>query len=57
MKPSRTDRLDSEYRREISAILAGPLKNRDPRITGIVSVTEAHVSPDLKTAKIYVSVY
>lgn len=57
MKPSRTDRLDSEYRREISAILAGPLKNRDPRITGIVSVTEAHVSPDLKTAKIYVSVF
>lgn len=57
MKPSRTDRLDSEYRREISAILSGALKNRDPRVTGLVSVTEAHVAPDLKTARIYVSVY
>lgn len=57
MKPSRTERLDSEYRREIAAILAGPLKNHDPRITGIISVTEADVAPDLKTAKVYVSVY
>lgn len=57
MKPSRTERLDSEYRKQIAAILAGPLKNHDPRITGIVSVTEADVAPDLKTAKIYVSVY
>lgn len=57
MKVTRTDRLDSEYRKEISAILAGALKNREPRLRGIVSVTEADVAPDLKTAKIYVSVY
>lgn len=53
----RTDRLDSEYRKEISAILAGALKNKEPGLRGIVSVTEADVAPDLKTAKIYVSVY
>ena len=53
----RTDRLDSEYRREIAAIVAGPLKNRVPGMKGLVSVTEVHVAPDLKTAKVYVSVY
>ncbi len=53
----RTDRLDSEYRKEISVILAGALKNKEPQLRGIVSVTEADVAPDLKTAKIYVSVY
>ncbi len=54
---NRTDRLGSEYRKEISAILSGALKNKEPNLKGLVSVTEAHVAPDLKTAKIYVSVY
>lgn len=54
---TRTDRLDSEYRKEISAIFAGALKNKEPALKGILSVTEADVAPDLKTAKIYVSVY
>ncbi len=53
----RTDRLDSEFRKEIAAIVAGPLKDRAPSVKGLVSVTEAHVAPDLKTAKVYVSVY
>ena len=53
----RTDRLDSEYRKEISAIVAGSLKNREPRLKVIISITEADVAPDLKTAKIYLSVY
>ena len=53
----RTDRLNGELQKEIAAIIAGELKDRDPRITGLVSVTEADVAPDLKTAKVYVSVY
>ena len=57
MKTKRTERLGSEFRKEISAILSGSLKNREPGLRGIVSVTEADVAPDLKTAKIYVSVY
>lgn len=57
MKPTRTERLDSEYRREISAVISGPLKNKEPQLKGIVSVTAADVAPDLKTAKIFVSVY
>ncbi len=57
MKHSRTDRLDSECQKEISKIISGALKDREPEIKGIVSVTEAHVAPDLKTAKIFISVF
>ncbi len=53
----RTDRLNSEYQKEISAILSGALKNKEPDLKGIVSVTEADVAPDLKTAKVYLSIY
>lgn len=53
----RTERLDSEYQKEISAIISGPLKNKEPFLSGIISVTEADIAPDLKTAKIYISIY
>lgn len=56
MKPTRTQRLNSEYQREISSVISGALKNKEPALKGIISVTEADVAPDLKTAKIYVSV-
>ena len=56
MKPTRTQRLDSEFRRAISEIVAGPLKNREQGLSGIISVTETDVAPDLKTAKVYVSI-
>lgn len=57
MKPSRTQRLDSEYRRAVAEVISGALKDKEPELRGIISVTEAQVAPDLKTAKIYVSVY
>lgn len=57
MKISRTSRLNGEYQKEISEIIRVRLKTREPDLKGIVSVTEADVAPDLKTAKIYVSVY
>ncbi len=57
MKKERRDRVDSEYRKEISSVLSGALKNKEPRLKGIISVTAADVAPDFKTAKIYVSVY
>ena len=56
MKTPRTTRLNGEYQKEISAILR-KLKDRTPDLKGIVSVTEADVAPDLKTAKIYISIY
>ena len=57
MKISRTSRLDSEYRRAISDILNGSLKNHCPGLRGLISVTNASVAPDLKTARVFVSVY
>ena len=57
MKPSRKDRLNSEYQRAVSEVITGQLKNREPDLKGIISVTEADVAPDLKTAKIYVSIF
>lgn len=53
----RSERLDSELRKEIASILSGEVKNRNPGMKGIISVTEVDVAPDLKTAKAYVSVY
>ena len=57
MKPSRTDRLKSEYQRAISSVISGQLKNKEPELKGIISVTETDVAPDLKTARVYVSIY
>lgn len=56
MKGARTSRLNGEYQKEISEIIRRQ-KDKMPGIKGIVSVTEADVAPDLKTAYIYVSVY
>ena len=56
MKTARTSRLNGEYQKEISVIIRH-LKDRAPDLKGLVSVTEADVAPDLKTAKVYVSIY
>ena len=56
MKVSRTSRLNGEYQKEISEILRR-LKGRNPNLKGLISITETDVAPDLKTAKVYVSIY
>ena len=56
MKVSRTSRLNGEYQKEVSEIIRR-LKDRAPDLKGLISVTEADVAPDLKTAYIYVSIY
>jgi ribosome-binding factor A len=43
-----------EFQRELSAVLARGL--RDPRVTGLITVTGAKMSPDLKEAVAYVSI-
>jgi ribosome-binding factor A len=50
----RHERIAGEMQQEISAMLAGELK--DPRLEAVATVTEVRVSPDLKQAKVYVSV-
>ena len=49
----RTERLAEEVREEVALLIAGELK--DPRI-GFVTVTRVDVTPDLRTARIYVGV-
>lgn len=51
---TRQERVEELIRKETSAIIRE--KVADPRI-GFVSVTEVTISPDLKNASIYVSVY
>ena len=50
---NRMDRVNEELKREISQIIDQNLKN--PNITGIISVTKVKTSPDLKFAKVYIS--
>lgn len=50
----RHERVAEEIHHEMSAMLAGELK--DPRLAGMVTVTEVRVSPDLKHARVYVSI-
>lgn len=49
----RSHRLAQELKHEISAIVAQEV--RDPRV-GLLTVTEVEVSPDLRYARIFVSV-
>ena len=50
---NRMDRVNEELKREISLVIDQNLKN--PNITGIISVTKVKTSPDLKSAKVYIS--
>ena len=55
MKPSnRMNRIDEELKREISNIINYELNN--PKITGIISVTKVVVTPDLRFARVYLSI-
>lgn len=56
MKSLRGERLSAEYQKAVYEVISTKLKDRTPDIKGIVSVTKADVSPDLKNAKIYISV-
>ena len=54
MTGRRVQRVNELIREEISYLLTREVK--DPRLTGIISVTEVDTSPDLRNAKIYISV-
>ena len=51
---NRFERINEEYRKEISNIIDNKLKN--PNVTGLISVTKVKVTNDLRYAKVYVSV-
>ena len=52
--PRRIDRVNELLRSEISHILAREIK--DPRVGGVISITEVIASSDLRSARVYVSV-
>ncbi len=51
----RMERVNVLLREEISRILANELN--DPRISTVVSITHVEASPDLRHAKVHVSVF
>jgi ribosome-binding factor A len=53
MTGRRPERIAEQIKEEVGLIIAGEMN--DPRV-GFVTVTEAKVSPDLRHAKIFVSV-
>lgn len=57
MKGMRGERLASEFQKEIYAVISGKLRSKESGLSAIISVTAADVAPDLKSAKIYISVY
>ncbi len=57
MKGLRGERLASQFREEIYSVISRQLRNRYSQLSAIISVTQADVAPDLKTAKIYVSIF
>ena len=56
MKSLRGERLSAEYQKAVYEVISTSLKNKTNNIKGLVSVTGADVSPDLKNAKIYASI-
>ncbi len=49
----RTDRIEEEIKKISSKVISQELK--DPRLTGLISVTKVSVTKDLKYCKIFVS--
>jgi ribosome-binding factor A len=50
----RTERINDLLREEISDLVR--LEVKDPRVGGLVSITEVDITPDLRHAKVFVSV-
>lgn len=50
---NRMNKINEELKKEIGIIISQELK--DPHITGLVSVTKVVTTPDLRFARVYVS--
>ena len=51
----RTTRIAEEIKKEVSYMIQNELK--DPRVTGLISITKVLLTKDLKYCKIYISVF
>lgn len=50
---NRMNKIDEEIKKEVSSIISTELKN--PHLTGLISVSKVKTTPDLRFAKIYVT--
>ncbi len=50
---NRMNKIDEELKKEISTIISLELKN--PHLTGLISVSKVKTTPDLRFAKVYVT--
>lgn len=55
MKKYREEKINELIRRELSDLLQKEVK--DPRVKGLVSITQVKITNDLKSAKVHVSIY
>ena len=53
MASNRIGRINEEIQRELSSLIRSV---KDPRVTGMISVTAVETTPDLKYAKVFISV-
>lgn len=53
MAGNRIGRINEEIQRELAALIPGV---KDPRVTGMISVTAVETTLDLKYAKVFISV-
>ena len=53
MASNRIGRINEEIQRELSALIPAV---KDPRVSGMISVTAVETTPDLRYAKAYMSV-
>jgi len=51
----RIDRVDEDIKYCVSKILREDIKN--PKITGVISITSVNTTKDLRYAKVYVSIF
>lgn len=54
MATRRIARLNEQLRADLAELIAREMK--DPRLAGLVSVTSAELSPDLRHARVFISV-
>lgn len=53
MPSNRIGRINEEIQRELASLIPNV---KDPRVTGMISVTAVETTPDLRYAKAYISV-
>ena len=53
MASNRIGRINEETQRELASLIPNV---KDPRVSGLISVTAVDTTPDLRYAKIYISV-